>query len=110
MISLIRSMLCRSLFCLRAARIKGPEARMRRNDSLIAFGSWAPPSRVAEALGAWAPGSASTCSVSGDGSVSGGAGLLSLSGFFVSDLVENSTLNGVDEDDAAAWLLRSAPH
>jgi hypothetical protein len=25
-------------------------------------------------------------------------------------LVENSTLNGFDEDDAAAWLLKSAPH
>src|SRR2546427_3160225 len=98
MISLIRSMLCRSLFCLRAAMIKGPEARMRRNDSLIAFGSWSPSSRVMEALGAGAP---STGPVPGDGSVSGCAGLPSLSGFFVGDLVENSTLNGVDEDDAA---------
>jgi hypothetical protein len=48
--------------------------------------------------------------VSGVGSGSEGAGLASLSGFFFTDLVENSTLNGVDEDDAAAWLLKSAPH
>jgi hypothetical protein len=39
MISLIRSMLCRSALCLMAAMIRGPEARMRRNDWLIAFGS-----------------------------------------------------------------------
>src|SRR5262245_46438875 len=44
------------------------------------------------------------------GSFLGDAGLDSFSRFFFTDLVENSTLNGADEDDVAAWLLKSAPH
>src|SRR5262249_47426281 len=110
MISLIRSMLCRSVFCLIAAIIRGPEARIRRNDSLIALGSCSPTSPPAPASDVRSLGPPSTGPAPGGDSGSAGAGLVSLSRFFVSGLPENSTLNGGAEDDAAAWLLKSAPH
>jgi len=49
-------------------------------------------------------------SVSGEGGGAGDDGLVSLPEFFIADLVKNSTLSGVDEDEIAAWLPSSAPH
>jgi hypothetical protein len=93
-----------------AAIIKGPEARIRRNDALIAFGSGSPPSGGGAVAAFISLGASSTGLATGAGLVSENEGLASFSGFFAADLVENSTLNGFDEDDAAAWLLKSAPH
>ncbi|HEY7179874.1 MAG TPA: hypothetical protein VIC84_00580 [Blastocatellia bacterium] len=83
---------------------------MRRNDALIFFGSWSSPSDAQEAPDTRSLGPSSARPFPEDGSVPDGAGLLSFPGFFVAGLVENSMSNGVDEDDAAAWLLKSAPH
>jgi hypothetical protein len=94
--------------------INGPEVRIRRSDSLIALGSCSAPSglfaELLEVLGDGLIGLSRAGSVSGEGGGVGDDGLVSLPGFFIADLVENSTLSGVDEDEIAAWLPSSAPH
>jgi hypothetical protein len=94
--------LARSLFCLMASMINGPEVRIRRSDSLIALGSCSPTSELLGTLGGGMIGLSRAGLVSGEGGGVGDDGLLSLPGFFMVDLEENSTLSGVDEDEIAA--------
>ncbi len=85
-----------------ASRIKGPDVRIRRSDSLIAFGSRSPVSVLLGMLGGELIRFSIAGFFSGEDGVLGDDGLFSLPGLFVVDLVENSTLSGVEEDEIAA--------